>query len=191
MAPHTRSVSRPPRHLAWATLAVIAWCVCTPGFAATEPHADRKPRTRHTTRQQASTTAAPVQAPARVTPLHVCHDDQGRTEYRQFPCPDGGRRLQGHDDARGAGQVQHSTQMVAREKTLLRTMARDRQRLERQAIQEHTPTARAQRPRPKVDEAEAGRTAGRARRTQREPALPRYRSLAPLTAATPQERVKP
>ena len=188
MAPHLRSVSPPHRRLAWA-IAVITLSLCASSWSASEPDTTRKARKRAKPRPAHSEVAQP--APARVTPLHACPDAQGRTEYRQHPCPDGGRQLLGHDDTRAASQLRHSAAMAQREKALFTTMTRDRERQARLDVQARTPkpTQQAQRPRQKkkvVDEA----SSDRARRGKRESAWPRYRSLTPLTADTPQERVK-
>lgn len=190
MAPHLRSVSPPHRGVAWA-IAVIALSLCASSWSASEPDTTRKARKRAKARPAHSEVAQPAPAPARVTPLHACPDAQGRTEYRQHPCPDGGRQLLGHDDTREASQLRHSAAMAQREKALFTTMTRDRERQARLDVQARTPkpTQQAQRPRQKkkvVDEP----SSDRARRGKREPAWPRYRSLTPLTADTPQERVK-
>ena len=192
MAPHLRSVSPPHRGVAWA-IAVIALSLCASSWSASEPDTTRKARKRAKARPAHSEVAqlAPAPAPARVTPLHACPDAQGRTEYRHHPCPDGGRQLLGHNDAREASQLRHSAAMAQREKALFTTMTRDRERQARLDVLARTPkpSQQAQRPRQKkkvVDEA----SSDRARRGKREPAWPRYRSLTPLTADTPQERVK-
>ncbi|MDD2978317.1 hypothetical protein [Aquabacterium sp.] len=190
MAPHLRSVSPPHRGVAWA-IAVIALSLCASSWSASEPDTTRKARKRAKARPAHSEVAQLAPAPARVTPLHVCPNAQGRTEYRQHPCPDGGRQLLGHDDTRAASQLRHSAAMAQREKALFTTMTRDRERQARLDVLARTPkpSQQAQRPRQKkkvVDEA----SSDRARRGKREPAWPRYRSLTPLTADTPQERVK-
>ena len=190
MAPHLRSVSPPHRGVAWA-IAVIALSLCASSWSASEPDTTRKARKRAKARPAHSEVVQPAPAPARVTPLHACPDAQGRTEYRQHPCPDGGRQLLGHNDAREASQLRHSAAMAQREKALFTTMTRDRERQARLDVQARTPkpTQQAQRPRQKkkvVDEA----SSDRARLGKREPAWPRYRSLTPLTADMPQERVK-
>ena len=178
MAPHLRSVSPPHRGVAWA-IAVIALSLCASSWSASEPDTTRKARKRAKARPAHSEVAqlAPAPAPARVTPLHAC--------------PDGGRQLLGHDDTREASQLRHSAAMAQREKALFTTMTRDRERQARLDVLARTPkpSQQAQRPRQKkkvVDEA----SSDRARRGKREPAWPRYRSLTPLTADTPQERVK-
>ena len=176
MAPHLRSVSPPHRGVAWA-IAVIALSLCASSWSASEPDTTRKARKRAKARPAHSEVAQPAPAPARVTPLHAC--------------PDGGRQLLGHDDTREASQLRHSAAMAQREKALFTTMTRDRERQARLDVQARTPkpSQQAQRPRQKkkvVDEA----SSDRARRGKREPAWPRYRSLTPLTADTPQERVK-
>lgn len=192
MAPHLRSVSPPHRGVAWA-IAVIALSLCASSWSASEPDTTRKARKRPKARPALSAAERPAPTSARVTQMHACHDAQGRTEYRQHPCPDGGRRLLGHDDPREASQIQHSAAMAQREKALLHTMTRDRERQARLDIQARTPkpTKQAQQPRKKEKEKEVDEgPSDRARRGKREPALPRYRSLTPLTADTPQERAK-
>jgi len=193
MAPHLRSVSQAHRTLSWA-IAVLSLSLCTASWSASEAHAERKARKRTTPRSAVSAVEGPAPAPVRATPLHVCQDAQGHTEYRQHPCPAGGRTLLGHDDAREASQVRHSATVAQRDKKLLNTMTRDRQRQERLDVQARTPapTERTPRPRQKVKEEQAaddGRS-DRARRPKREPALPRYRSLTPLTAEPTQERAR-
>ncbi|MDX9844524.1 MAG: hypothetical protein RBT42_12285 [Aquabacterium sp.] len=193
MAPQLRSVSNPHRALAWA-VAVLSLSLCTASWSASEAQAERKARKRTAARTAVSTDVRPSPAPARATPLHVCQNAQGRTEYRQHPCPDGGRALIGHDDARVASQVRHSATMAQRDKKLLNTMTRDRQRQERLDVQARTPapTERAPRPRQKAKEKNAAdeNRSDRTRSVKREPAWPRYRSLTPLTAEPTQERAK-
>lgn len=190
MAPHLRSVSPSHRGLAWA-IAVVALSLCASSWSASEPDTTRKARKRPKARPAHTEVALPAPAPARVTPLHACPDAQGRTEYRQHPCPEGGRQLLGRDDAREASQFRHSAAMAQREKALFTTMTRDRERQARLDVQARSPqpTPQAQRPRQKKKEADEA-PSDRARRGKREPAWPRYRSLTPLTDDTAQERVR-
>jgi hypothetical protein len=193
MAPQLRSVSNPRRALAWA-IAVLSLSLCTASWSASEAQTAPKARKRATPRTSVSATERPAPAPARATPLYVCRDAQGRTEYRQQPCPDGGRALLGHADARETRQVRHSATMAEREKKLLHTMTQDRQRQARLDVQARTPTPteRSSQPRQKRKEEKAAdeSPSDRTRRAKREPALPRYRSLTPLTAEPAQDRAK-
>lgn len=89
-------------------------------------------RQRHTTRSSTHTEVPPV----RPRPVHACQDPEGNTTYSQFPCVSEAssreRQLTAHD-RRPPGQVSHSTSMMQRERRLLETMERDRQRAARQA----------------------------------------------------------
>jgi len=115
----------------WA-IAALSLCVVTSVVAKSESGSDGVARPRHTTRSPAH-----AEMPSsRSRPMHACQDATGRTTYSQFPClsetSNRQRQLTAHD-RRQPGQVVHSTSMMQRERKLLQTMERDRQRAARQA----------------------------------------------------------
>lgn len=187
MAPHPSSALRVYRVRGW-TIALLTMSVCASSWTASEPHADRKPRTRHAAeRHQVDT----VSSPARTAPLHACRDREGHTTYSQFPCapdvPGGGRELR-WQDARQVSQVRHSTQMRQREQDLLEKIERDRRRQARQEEKaRRTRVAHAA----KISPPPANPRADKPHKGQTETRLPHYRVLAPLKNGSDQDSLKP
>lgn len=189
MAPHPSSARPVYRGRVWA-IALLTISACAATWAASEPHADRKPRTRHAANHPVNTVAEPTRTTARTASLHACRDREGRTTYSQFPCtPDvaeGGRELR-WQDARQVSQVRHSKQMRQREQDLLETIERDRRRQAQQDEKAHR--ARAART-AKTSSPPADPRTDKPHKTQAETRLPHYRVLTPLKSGTDRDSLK-
>lgn len=192
MAPQRPSffkVSQVCRSLTVA-LALLALCVGTSSGAASDAGSKRKARKRNTPQSHIHEEAAP--SPARHVPMLACQDAVGRTSYSQFPCANADahpqRQLATHD-TRGASQVEHSAWMMQRERALLQTMQRDRQREARLSEKAHPSRSRTRRKSASADEDTPQQRPDRSQSTRRPV---RYLALPPLTAETQEQgRLRP
>lgn len=206
MAPHPQQNAPTQRTRPWV-IALIALCLSSPVWAVAEAKAQRTQKAQKTQKTHKASKAhsaskrkaaamqeeiAPSSRPAPApTPMHACKDSLGQTQYSHVPCPDGGRQLQWRD-ARETAQAQHSADVLQRDKNLLRTMARDRQRELKLAAKEREATPGKARKKTRSQAADE-RNEDAPQRARPEAPLPRYRAIAPPinTTAPHAERLKP
>jgi hypothetical protein len=172
------------------TLALLALCVGTSSEAASDAGSKRKARKRSIPEPHIHEEAAPP--PARPVPLLACQDAVGRTSYSQFPCANADAHPQRQlttRDTRGASEVEHSSWMMQRERALLQTMQRDRQREAKLSEKARQSRSRTRRKSASADEDTPQERPDRSQPTRRPV---RYLALPPLTAETQvQGRLRP
>jgi hypothetical protein len=117
------------------------------------------------------------------TVAYRCGEGHGQVAYSQWACPTG-QRLDQLADARTASQQTDGARLIERDQALARSMARDRQHLERQSADRVAQSLSPQRPIRKVSaqQAEAERQRHRHPHGCRAPQC--FRAKVPKSAAT-------
>lgn len=200
MAPHPQQSAPTHRTRPWI-IALIALCLSAPMWTVADAKAQKTQKTQKASKAHSASKrkaaamqeeVAPSSRPAPApTPMHACKDRLGQSQYSHLPCQDGGRQLQWRDP-RETAQVQHSAGMLQRDKNLLRTMARDRQRELKLAAKEREPTPAKSRKKTRSLAADE-RNEDVPQRARPEAKWPRYRSIEPSAQANAPhaERLKP